>query len=413
MIKVSVIIPIYNVEKYLEECLESVTNQTLKDIQIICINDGSTDKSSNILKRYAEIDSRIEIINNSKNYGQSYSRNRGLEFAQGEYIYFLDSDDKITDNAMEELYETAKVDNLDAVFFDATLIFENELLKKKFIGYKSERKKDYLGIFKGQDLFTRFIQNDDWISSPPRQFWRREYLLHNDFKFYEGIIHEDELFAFLALMKARRVKCLNKKYFMRRFRENSTMTTRLSKKNFEGIFICYAEMLSFWQNSNFSKDVDVAIDSHISRFYRRAKSIYKKICDQEDMLNLDKGNIIVKHLYKLFISNMQERIICKNIDERTVKIIKEYKNVIIYGAGIVGRDVLHILDRNEIGIYGFAVTDKIGNPKYIMGLPVYSIDELVELREDAVVLVAVLPKHQDDILKKLEEFEFKNIIKVL
>ncbi|HBC93037.1 MAG TPA: glycosyltransferase, partial [Pelotomaculum sp.] len=91
MPKVSVIISVYNVEKYLEECLDSVTNQTLKDIEIICVNDGSTDSSGQILKDYASRDNRIRLIDQS-NHGQSYARNRALEVALGDYIYFLDSD---------------------------------------------------------------------------------------------------------------------------------------------------------------------------------------------------------------------------------------------------------------------------------------------------------------------------------
>ena len=135
MVKVSIIIPVYNVEKYLEDCLKSVINQSLKDIEIICVNDGSTDRSFDILNKYAVMDNRITVINNSKNYGLSYSRNQGIQYSHGEYIYFLDSDDMITQEAMEELYNISKQDALDAVFFDAMLIFETEELKKKFAGY--------------------------------------------------------------------------------------------------------------------------------------------------------------------------------------------------------------------------------------------------------------------------------------
>ena len=107
MIKVSVVIPVYNTYKYLPECLESVINQTLADIEIICINDGSTDFSSKILEEYASKDKRIKIISQN-NQGVSCARNRGLEIARGEYIYFLDSDDKITLTALEELYDIAE-----------------------------------------------------------------------------------------------------------------------------------------------------------------------------------------------------------------------------------------------------------------------------------------------------------------
>lgn len=413
MVKVSIIIPVYNVEKYLEECLESVINQTLNEIEIICVNDCSTDCSIDILNKYKAIDSRITVIENSKNSGLSYSRNRGIEVSNGEYIYFLDSDDMITVDAMEELYATAICQDLDVVFFDTLLMFETESLKQRFIGYKSERKKEYAGIFVGQDMFVEFIQNRDWMSSVPRQFWKRKYLLDNNLKFYEGIIHEDELFAFLALLQAKRVACLNKKYFIRRFREKSIMTSTISKKNLEGVFICYCEMLSFWYTSDFNEHVNKAINTHLSGFYKRAKVIYKEICGMDKIQELNEGNSITNHLFKLFVSNVQEGRICTQIEKNKMEIIKEYKNVIIYGAGVVARDVLEILDRNEVGIFGFAVSNIISNRKYIMGTKVYCIDELIDYRNDAIVLISVIPKHHKSILEKLEELSFKNVMLML
>lgn len=103
MSKVTIIIPVYNVEKYLEKCLNSVICQTLKDIEIICVNDGSTDNSQQILKEYAQKDERIKIVD-KKNGGLSSARNAGLDAATGEYCYFLDSDDWIELNTLEKLY---------------------------------------------------------------------------------------------------------------------------------------------------------------------------------------------------------------------------------------------------------------------------------------------------------------------
>ena len=108
MIKVSVIIPVYNVEEYLKECLDSVINQTLKEIEIICIDDCSTDNSYNILEEYAKKDDRITIIKNEENLGVGISRNKGIKLSNGEYIGFVDGDDYIANNYFEALYNTAK-----------------------------------------------------------------------------------------------------------------------------------------------------------------------------------------------------------------------------------------------------------------------------------------------------------------
>ena len=112
MPKISVIIPVYNVERFLKKCLESVINQTLSDLEIICINDGSTDKSLSILNSFAQKDNRIIVINQD-NQGQSCARNAGLSIATGKYIGFVDSDDWIDLDFYEKLYNTAKKYNAD------------------------------------------------------------------------------------------------------------------------------------------------------------------------------------------------------------------------------------------------------------------------------------------------------------
>ena len=115
-IKVSVIIPVYNVEPYLKECLNSIINQTLKDIEIICIDDCSTDNSYQILEEYSKKDNRIIILKNEKNTGgPSTARNKGIDLAKGDYLYFIDSDDYIENNFLEEMYNTAKEYNTDIV----------------------------------------------------------------------------------------------------------------------------------------------------------------------------------------------------------------------------------------------------------------------------------------------------------
>ena len=118
MPKVSVIIPVYNVEKYLRECLDSVINQTLKDIEIICVNDGSTDNSLQILEEYAQKDERIRIIN-QENRGQSVARNRGLDIALGEFIAFIDSDDYILPNTLQTMLDKAISTQSDIIMMGA------------------------------------------------------------------------------------------------------------------------------------------------------------------------------------------------------------------------------------------------------------------------------------------------------
>ena len=117
---VSIIIPIYNVEKYLTKCIESVINQTYKNLEIILVNDGSTDNSKEIIDKYSLIDSRIKVIN-KKNGGLSEARNAGIEIAKGDYIGFLDSDDWIELNMYEKLYKYIKQENTYHILFKITI----------------------------------------------------------------------------------------------------------------------------------------------------------------------------------------------------------------------------------------------------------------------------------------------------
>ena len=124
MVEISVIIPVYNTEKYLNECLDSIVNQTLSDIEIICVNDGSTDNSLAILESYAKKDNRITVISQENN-GQGSARNLGLKNSSGNYICFIDSDDYVDLNMLEKLYDNVILNNSDIVVFKIARFNDN------------------------------------------------------------------------------------------------------------------------------------------------------------------------------------------------------------------------------------------------------------------------------------------------
>ena len=136
---ISVIIPVYNVENYLRECIESVLNQTFRDFEVILVDDGSTDSSGDICDEYVEKDERVTVIH-QKNGGLSVARNTGLSEANGKYVYFLDSDDYISENALATLLNIAENDSSDIVFFDAVsftdtddfTVHQNYIRKNKY-----------------------------------------------------------------------------------------------------------------------------------------------------------------------------------------------------------------------------------------------------------------------------------------
>lgn len=189
-VKISVIIPVYNTEKFLERCLNSVIKQTLKEIEIIVVNDGSTDNSLEIIKKIKETDARIILIN-KENEGLTKTRNRGLEIASGKYIYNLDSDDYLEENTMfEELYNKCENDNLDMVVFDYYNDFEN---KKEYI--KNIEVSDN-GLIEKEDYIKDLIKAK-WGISIWGKLTKKEIFINNNIKFPENIFMGEDLLTSL------------------------------------------------------------------------------------------------------------------------------------------------------------------------------------------------------------------------
>ncbi|WP_195932063.1 glycosyltransferase [Turicibacter sanguinis] len=239
-VMVSIIIPVYNVEKYLQECLESAINQTYKNIEIIAINDGSTDSSLAILEEYASKYGNLKIVN-QENKGMSGARNAGLKVANGEYIYFLDSDDFIDLNMIEECVVLAEKNNLDIINFDAHVFYDGDF-KSDFNPKYNRSKFLNQGIYLGQDFYRYSRNNNAYRAAVWLSFYRTDFLRNFNLNFYEGITHEDELFSTQAFILASKVMYESKAYFHRRIREGSIMTQAKSLKNIEGYMTVSVEL---------------------------------------------------------------------------------------------------------------------------------------------------------------------------
>ena len=239
---VSVIIPVYNVEKYLEEALESVINQSLKDIEIIVINDGSTDRSLRIIKEYANKDKRIKIIN-QKNQGLSIARNMGIEKAKGKYICFMDSDDYIDLKTLEICYKKCEKYKLEMVCFDAFLFSSIENFK--YIANYDRSFIEVNKIFTGREFTRLCLKNKKNIVSSCLYFFKREILYKEKLKFYSGIQYEDNLFSTILFDKVERLMYINKQFYFRRYRENSITTQKATKKKLEDLFKVSDELINY------------------------------------------------------------------------------------------------------------------------------------------------------------------------
>lgn len=207
---ISVIVPIYNAEKCIKKCIESILNQTKKELEIILINDGSTDNTEKVIKSYK--DSRIKYYKN-KNQGIGKTRNFGIEKASGEYIMFLDSDDYMSENECELLYNKCLEEDLDVCICDFYKVFDDRKEEVKLPSFKSSSLKE------NPDIITEYL-------NPWGKIYRRSMLIDNKIRFVEDLKYEDAPFVIEAFCSAKRIgkidECLH--YYV--IHNNSETTVR-------------------------------------------------------------------------------------------------------------------------------------------------------------------------------------------
>lgn len=237
---VTVVMPVYNTDAYLMASVKSILSQTLKEIEVIIINDGSTDESPAILEALAKEDERITLIH-QENRGQSAGRNVGIGHSSAPYIYFMDSDDLLEPDALRRCYERCTAENLDFVTFDAEPFAD---CKRFVLPMKYDRSKclTETEVYSGDDAMSMQLEKQCFTPSPCLYMVRREFLNEHNVRFHEGIIHEDELFTPLIYLNAKRMGYIQEKFYHRRFRCNSTMTNKFSWRNVNGYLTVSAEL---------------------------------------------------------------------------------------------------------------------------------------------------------------------------
>ena len=329
--KVSVVVPVYNVEQYFGACLDSLINQTLQDIEIVCINDCSTDNSLSILKEYAQKDNRIKIINQEVNQGQGVGRNIAIEAATGEYIMFCDPDDWFELCACEDAYRQIKNNNNDIVFFNVYNYSENKDYGKidsrrlsRFWGYTNEKN------LRLKDIEKPFIVTGEiWY-----KIYKTSFLKENNIKFSNGKFGEDGQFTIGALLKADTVSVLNKVlYNYRVARQDSS-----SGANDIGKFELYLnEKRSNYQMIMESEDNSWILSSFIPyyidsvlHYYKKFRHQHRKFEDKVKLYNLaqsvfkqlDADHDLSEHLGPKRFKGIKHFIKYSYIQSKFVKLFK-------------------------------------------------------------------------------------------
>ena len=245
MVKVSIIMPIYNVAQYLEETLDSILNQSLTDFEVIAVNDGSTDNSEEILKKYQQKDRRI-IYFSQENQGQSVARNLALKHASGEYIYMMDSDDVLSGpDVLLTCYEYAEKNHADFIFFDRDWLLED---KTDFsVSLHSTKYVEENKAYDGESLLNLLLDTTSYNCVVWLLLIKHDHLRHLGLNFYPGIIHEDELFTTVLMLRSSTIYCLKQSFVKHRVRSASTVGAKFTRRNMDCYLTVADELLSFSQ----------------------------------------------------------------------------------------------------------------------------------------------------------------------
>lgn len=224
--KISVIIPVYNVEKYLRKCLDTIILQTYTNLEIICINDGSTDSSEQILNEYEQNDSRVIVVN-QENSGQSAARNKGLEIATGDYISFIDSDDWVSLSLYQKF-----IDSLNSLNSSVDIYLFNAQMHPIKLSLLDISEKNMFNIKKWKIQNDKLLYSVDDCSNPfdanmsaCNKIYKKSYLDSLNLKFEENLIFEDKVFHFESFLRTKKIYINNEPLYHYRQHSDSTMHT--------------------------------------------------------------------------------------------------------------------------------------------------------------------------------------------
>ena len=293
MPKVSVIVPIYNVEKYLEKCINSLLSQTLEDIQIILVNDGSKDNSGNIAKEYEKNNKDRVIYVEKENGGLSDARNYGLKYATGDFIAFLDSDDYIEKNAYEEMYNKAIEENADYVECDFIWEFPNKIRVDKQYPYKN--KKEMLS-------FVRVVAWNKLI--------KRQLITDNNLEFPKGLRYEDVEFTYKLIPFINKFAYVDKSFIHYVQREGSI--ANVQNERTAEIFTVLDNVIEFYKENNIYDEYRDELEYNYARYL--LCSSLKRMCKIKDKTIREKLLTESWERLNLNFPNWKENVILKTVN---------------------------------------------------------------------------------------------------
>lgn len=395
MCDISVIIPVYNSEEYLDECLKSVLSQTGIIFEVICVNDASSDASKSIIEHYASIDDRVILIDNKINSGTSDSRNNGIRVAKGRFCYFLDSDDYLPDDkALSTMLRYACKDDLELLCFGG--IVKDELQNNEVNTIICLKKsKEYPELMSGQDSYCRLVDNNEYRTLIGTYLYDTNFIKDNNLQFMSNSYSEDMPFIFEAHFLAERARVVNDDLYCYRLRNNSKVHSDSSYKRLESAVVNITHLYEFinenmlndaGKSGTLARELDIELGFWKKRFMDCSDENRKR-----HIASLE--SLFTRRIFVKEILDGYEYYIPKNV-------LDELRNnkVILYGAGYYGKKYLLLLNHYDVAVEEFAVTESCDTK--VLG---YSPKKYADLlfSEKVIVIPAVSDAYKEDVLKAI------------
>lgn len=406
-ILMSIIIPVYNVQNYIADCLDSVINQDFPSLEIICIDDCSTDKSLKILREFAIRDSRIKILALNENTGLANVRNKGVELACGKYICYLDSDDMLADGCLKKL-QPYMDDDLEMLTYEIADV-RLDMQPKEISQYRLKHDYSKLGIATGKIFFTEMMDNNEFYYSACFALYHRTWLQSSGIEFREGILYEDGPYTLACYLKCKKMRHVNVQVYVRRYRANSIMTTK-NKYTFlhmRSLLWGYEEAIRlYYQSDGLNQREKECLLRLILNNWEVARRRALQLPAAEalhfyDLQGISRllsvGLIEIIGNSRLYLDGLRLRVM-------------ESEQVFLYGAGKIGLQTLSYLRSVGLGkkVCGFVETEKVIS-KVKQGVSLYCIRDITP-QEGTLLILSAGIKHQKAMFNVAEQEGFNDII---
>lgn len=428
MPKVTILIPVYNVEKYLEQCVRSAMGQTLQEIEIICLNDGSTDNSLEILQKLAAEDQRILIINKD-NTGYGHTMNIGIRSARGKYIVFLESDDFILPDMCRRMYEVCEEKSLEVLKTDyyAFMTKKGRIFKR----YRKVSNRDNYHMVMDATKQREVFLSDryTWLCMYLKEYLWKYKILHNE---TPGAAYQDNGFWFQSMMYCRRVYYLNEAFYMYRMDnpnasihiKNNTMTManenaflRRKVMDYSGeksALFTISSIIGFKLNLWSAMRVAPEYLSQLSLIFQHEL----QECCSSDLFDFRMILPSEARQFLTALANPDEfcRRITADLDERKPKrdMLTKSDILILYGAGQIAQEVMWWIDELRIWDRDMycAVTSPKDNEEYFQDMRIQSLESLAKYAETATVVLCTIKtrRYFKEMEENLKTLKFQNVV---